>query len=858
MVDNASAVAFGALALLAGTPTFATSARPAVADFVQDVWQASERTLPHPGVTSFLQTRDGYLWIGTYAGVTRFDGVQFERPRGAKGALIDHTKCSLQSADGAIWFGTRREGVVRLKDGTTTFFTTKQGLASNDIRSLAVTADGTLWIATAAGLNAVEPGTDKIRTYTTKDGLPTNALISLYTDRDGSVWIGATEFGLARMANGKIERLPFEVRKGQATETPPVGMAVDSVSAIMRDAAGVMWVGTTVGLARLGDDARTAAFHELGAISGLIASREGGLWVATGNGLARIVGGEVRRYSAKDGLLHDLLLSAYEDSDGSLWMGTRIGMSRLRPRIIRTYTEADGLANDLVICVLETRDGDLWAGSRSGLSRLHDGKWKTYGVADGLPHASVRGLAEGPDGTLWIGTLDGIARYKDGQFTRHRIDISPYAVRSMAFDANGQLFVGVSDLGVYRVEGDAVQQVLRREDICGANPNYVFPAADGALWVGGSILLARVQGGKVDCLKDPDVLARNDVRSIYADEGGVLWIGSIGGLARMEGKTRKEYAGESGPFGTTIYGLLDDGRGSLWASTPKGLFQIPKKTIDRFADTGAAGLYHSFGTADGMETPVGVGDGEPTAFRGRDGRLYFTTAGGLAVVDPSKIQLNAPPPRVYVERLRADHEIVELKTGLQLPPGTRDLQFGFTALSFVAPERVQFKYRLEGYDRGWIEGGDRRDASYTNLPPGKYRFHVIAANHNGIWNEEGAALEFGILPRLYQRVWFAPLCLAVVAGLVAGAYRLRISRLRATEIELKRRVDEEVAKVQVLSGMLPICSSCRRVREDTGYWRQIEAYVMEHSGATFSHGVCPECWDKMRTEHPDLPEYGRN
>jgi ligand-binding sensor domain-containing protein len=846
------AIVGGILWLSSAAPAAASQRQLSMPDYVQDIWESSEGTLPHPTVTTLLQTRDHYLWIGTYGGLVRFDGLQFQSPEGSVPALSDHIRCLLETPDGALWAGTRREGVVRLEKGRSLVLTKKDGLGGNDIRALAVTQDGTVWVATPGGISARAPS-GAMRTYTDKDGLPSNSVFALHTDPDGTLWAGTEAFGLVRW-DGALFRpvaLPVPSEAVTATETAGTGRRV--VTSIARDSAGVLWVGTPVGLLRVPHGAAPGEK----AADLLFPSRSGGLWVTTNAGLVRVLGdGTVRRYTVDEGLLHNSVLSVYEDGEGSVWIGTRIGLARLRPRVIETYTRRDGVALDLMTSVLETRSGEVWAGSRSGASRFVGGAWKTLGVADGLPHATVRALAEGPDGTVWVATSNGIAAYRNGRFQSYRGEVAPYSVRALAVDGDGRVWMG-TPAGLDVLENGRIRRVAPMADLCGQiSLNVAHLSRTGTLWIGGGAGLIRVRDGKVECEADKEVLARNDVRSFYENAAGQLWIGSVGGLSRIVNGRRESFPGWPGPFNTAVYGILEDGRGSLWCSTPKGLFQIDLRKID--AASGAVqGLsrYRAFGSADGMETPVGTGDGQPTAFRGRDGRLWFANAAGLAVVDPARIEVSTVPPPVYVERMVADGVPVDLLGPRRLLPGTRGVTLHFSGLSFVAPDKVQYRYRLQGVDPAWIDGGGRRVAQYTNLAPGRYRFQVLAANHNGIWNETGATLDFEMTPYFYQTRWFAPLGVLLLVSGATALYRYRMASVRAREAELQVRVDEAVANVQVLSGLLPICASCRRIREDTGYWRQIEAYVQERSNAKFSHGVCPDCWNKLREQEPNLPEY---
>lgn len=830
-------------------------------DYVQEVWDSKDGQLPHPGVTSILQTRDGYLWLGTFAGLARFDGVRFQL-QGADDvpALSDHVRCLAEAADGSVWVGTRREGLVRIKDGRFTVLSTMDGLTAAETRALAGTPDGKVWIGSNRGV--LVRHADGTLEKLGKEKAPTSTVQTFFVDRDGTLWVGTSEYGLAWWDGTRFQSVDLGIGADAAPSATTINIPMRAVLAIGRDASGALHVGTSVGLFRLTDEkgprpARVELSSE--PVLAVFGTAHGPLWAATAAGLLRIEKGERKRYTTQDGLLHEAIPTIFEDAEGNTWLGTRVGLARLRRRSITTLGEKDGLASNVVVAVLEDRRGDLWVGTRAGVSRRRDGLWKTFGREHGLPSPTTRALGEAPDGTLWVGTNEGVARF---DAVRERFVAVPgvdesYSVRAIGFDADGHPWFGAYD-GLDRLVGGKITRLYPRLQLCnGAGAYYLLRTPD-AMWVGASTALIEVRDGQQHCHVDREALSRNDIRHLFVDAEGVLWIGSIGGLSRWVGGKRETLKGRSGPFNTAVYGILEDGRGSLWVSTPKGLFEIFKKHIDRYADPSAAlTVYHAYGVGDGMESSVGNGDGQPSAWRARDGRLYFTTAAGLAVVDPAQIEHGTRPPPVYIDRVVANRQPVDLRAARRLPAGTRDLEIEFTALSFVAPERVKYQYRLDGFDRDWTDSGARRTAYYTNLPPGKYRFRVKAASPSGVWNEEGAAVDFELLPRFYQRAWFLPLCIVVAALAAAGGYRMRIATLRAREKELRHAVDEAVASVQVLRGMLPVCASCRRVKQDSGSWRQIEAYVMEHSGATFSHTMCADCYAKMREEDPNLPELGK-
>jgi ligand-binding sensor domain-containing protein len=827
-------------------------------DFVQDVWDAGENGLPHPGVTSIRQTRDGYLWIATFAGVVRFDGMTFQPPDVAdpkvRTALLDHVRSILEADDGAMWFSTRREGVIRVKDGQAQIFTAKDGLPSGDVRQMVQTKDGTIWMATGSGLCARDRA-GKLRTYGTDDGIPHLNIVALYLDADGTVWVGTGLFGVARFDGQRFQPVALPMPKELPAVEQAFALPLRSVGAFARDAQGVLWAGTSVGLIRVPEKGPLSADLLPGAVNVLAEGREA-IWASTSAGLGRLQADGYQKYTSQEGLLNDGLMAVFEDREGSVWVGSRIGLARLRPRAIRTYGQRDGVGHDTVHCVLAMRNGDVWVGHRNGISRFRDGGWSSFGMADGLPNPEIRTLAEGPDGALWIGTLDGLARFDGRKMTAYRgLADDNYSVRSIVFDTRGRLWI-VGE-GLDRLEDGKIVRVKRRAELCDtSNVNYVHLMKDGSLLTGTNSGMMRIgEDGASRCFKEKEVLSRNDVRNIYEDAGGTVWIGSIGGISRLAGDGRDNLAGTAGPFNTAVYALLDDGLGGFWASTPKGLFRIEKGKIEQRSDASSLlSIYRSFGTADGMDTPVGTGGGQPTAARSPDGRLWFATATGVAMVDPANLEVDTTLPPVYVERLLADRRPMDLRDP-RLAPGSRDVELHFALLSFVAPEQQHYKYRLVGYDRDWIESGGRRVAYYSNLAPRLYRFEVLAANHNGVWSDKPAQIEFELLPRFYQRSWFLPLVGLLLVGAGFGLHRYRTAALRAREVELQKRVDETVASLQVLRGMLPICASCRRVREDAGSWRQIEAYVMEHSEATFSHGMCPDCWEKLRQSEPNLPAY---
>ena len=359
--------------------------------------------------------------------------------------------------------------------------------------------------------------------------------------------------------------------------------------------------------------------------------------------------------------------------------------------------------------------------------------------------------------------------------------------------------------------------------------------------------LARLQDGRFTTYTAKEGLGANFVLALYEDADGTLWIGTFGGgLSRLKDGRFASFTTREGLPDDVVFQILEDNEGRLWMSCDRGVFRVDKAELEAVA-AGKATSVRSvlYDKADGMKSSQCNSGSQPAGCRSRDGTLWFPTTKGVVRIDPRKLIMNPRVPPVVVEEVFVDKKRVVPGTEARLPPGRGELELHYAALNFLIPERMRFRYRLEGFDHAWVEAGNRRTAYYTNIPPGPYRFRVIASNDEGVWNEEGAALNLRLAPHFHQTRWFYALCAlgAVLAG--AALYHLRVRGLKAREKELASRVDAALAKIQVLDGLLPICAWCKKIRDDKGYWNQLEAYIGDRSRAEFTHGICPECTAQM-------------
>jgi ligand-binding sensor domain-containing protein len=823
-------------------------------------WRQAEG-LPQESIFTLIQSGDGYIWMGTKGGLTRFDGVRFTTfddrdPR----QLRDNEVWSIAEAkDGGIWAATYGGGVSRYRNGEFTVYTAEQGLVSDYAAVVCADAQSGVWVGTDRGLTLIKDG--RFTSFSTKEGLPGNVVRGLFTDKDGSVWIGTSKGGIARHHQGRLETVSFD--------GPPL---TGEVRWFWRAPDETLWIATYEGIARVqgrqltlyttADGLPINRFRQIGA------APDGGLLVASEHGIDRLTVDGARIVA--EPVLDDVSGMAFcTDHEGSLWVGTFIdGLQRLRKGLFATYSHTEGTGG-YTAAVLEDRAGAMWMGTRKGVNRLAGGTSQMYGEAHGLPKASVYALLEDVGGHLWVGTGSGVYRSADapacggGATCRprfHVVEISsigrPYT-RVLFADRDGGVWIGMDQEGAARYRDGSISVYTVKDGLANNSVRAITQDAEGALWIGtrgGGI--SRLLGGTFKTYTVADGLAGDSVQALSIDSGGSVWVATRQGLSRFRDGRFQSYTVNDGLFVNYAYSFAEDAQGYLWMGSAKGVSRVRKQDFDEVA----AGKRRAVG-ADGFRFEHGlrgqpVAGSHPAVIRSaRDGRLWFATSTGVSVIDPAQLSRNTHVPPVHVEVVTVDDEARRPFGVLEAPPGRGDVSFHYTALSFVAPEKMRFKYRLEGFDSHWVDAENRRVAYYTNLPPGRYRFRVAASNNDGVWNETGAEVSLDLAPRFYQTYWFYALCIAGIGALGAGTQRLRVLALQARERELKVRVEEAVAHIKRLRGLLPICASCKKIRDDRGYWKQMEIYIHEHSEADFSHSICPDCMKALYPEYAvDVPK----
>jgi diguanylate cyclase (GGDEF)-like protein len=777
------------LALLWPAPGPALDPSKAITQYVHQVWETDDG-LPSNSVRTMVQTRDGYLWLGTQEGLARFDGVKFTvfDKRNTPAIRVSYVEILLEDRSGALWIGTNGGGLNRFAGGRFERFTSAEGLGNDVVTALYEDRHGALWVGTEGG-GLSRRRNARWKTWRQKDGLPADRINAIAEDAAGNLWI-ATDGGLARLEGEKLLPLPTKDRLGEAAPT-----------ALYRDRQGVLWVGTEAGLRSLSGGSwtrhRSPEGLSRGAVTSILEDGDGSLWVgADGGGLHRLRQGVWSSYTTREGLSHDLVWCLLEDREGSLWIGSDSGgLNRLKDGSVTPYTRREGLSGDVIWTIYEDRQGFLWLGTYGqGLNRLRDGKVLVYTRRDGLADDIVWSVLEDRRGRIWAGTEKGLSRLENGRWRSYskRDGLPHEPVTALTEDRSGRLWVGTAGGGLARLEGDRFQVFTTRDGLSSDFIRALHEDRQGFLWIGtygGGV--NRFRDGRFEAITTKQGLTTNIVFSFHEDPEGAMWIGTYGGgLNRWKDGRLHVFGTQHGLFDDAAFQILEDGRGRLWMSCNRGVFSVARSELEALARGEARSVSSiSLGKEDGMPSQE-CNAGHPAGWRTRDGDLWFATVKGAAAIHPDRLRRNNRIPPVRVERVVVDDRVLDPNAPARLPPGKGRFEFHFTALSFLTPGRVRFRYRLEGFDSDWIEAQNRRVAYFTNIPPGDYRFRVIAANEDGVWNRQGASFAFHLAPTFYQAKWFLPACILLLILAGAWGFRRRVRGLEAREEELTRLVRE--------------------------------------------------------------------
>lgn len=783
-----------ALALLASACLVAHAAEPAAtptpehpsAPYHSQTW-TTEQGLPGDAVRAVAQTRDGYLWVATQAGLARFDGVRFKvfGKQNEPAFRTDECNVLLEGSDGSLWVGTIGGGLMRYRDGRFETYGRAEGLPTDVVNGLYEDREGRLWITSYEALTLFEGG--RFKTFSTADGGATVYAIPFREDEEGRVWCFRSR-GLQTSNRGTLLFYKDgELHSGEEAARLYAFRHGPAVTAFAGRGA-AFWVNDTEARTLTRFDADPAVGRRFAYEADEVPSlaREdarGDLWFVNARQGLRLAR-EGRVYAVTEGPWPGGGINAlYSDREGNLWVGSSGGLTRLRPMPFRAYTTAEGLSNETVWTIFEDTRGDLWLGTDNGVNRLRGDEFTVYGARDGMAASGAVSVAEDREGRLWFASTLGLTSYDGREFRAYARSegLLNENVRAVHSDSRGRLWIGTVG-GLHLFQDGKFRAFTTADGLSHNNVLFIYEDGAGGIWVGTPAGLNRLRvDGRFDVFTKKDGLGSDIVISAREASDGSLWFGTVGGgIARMREGKFVSLTSVAGLGDDTVTTILEDDAGGLWMGSTRGVLRVSLRELNAFADGATRSVSCvTYGKADGLPTTDCSGGTQPAGWRTRDGRLWFPTSKGFAVVDPAALRRNELPPPVVVESLVVDREPKALGAGaVELQPGSRAVEFHFTALSFVDPSKVKFRYRLEGFERDWVEAGARREAFYTNLPPGTYRFVVLASNDDGVWNEQGAGLSFTLRPYFYQTVWFYLLCALVAAGLMWGVHRVRVRQLR--------------------------------------------------------------------------------
>jgi len=768
--------------LLLLAPLYALDPNKSVTQYIHTAWRTQDGFLP-AGMFSITQTSDGFLWFLSLPGdVYRFDGVRFlpwRLPAGVSNRPIGKI---LADHEGGLWVAA--EELVNVKDGIVTSHFQLKGL--HGFQSISEDPDGSLWVglrSSDAPLCHVADGAAKC--FGKADGVPISAINAVLGDGSGGLWLG----GQGVLVHWQAGR----------SETYKLGKY--DVWSLARVGERSVWLGILaegLGLEQLKDGVVkpfvTPSFDGSKlSVTSTMFDCDGNLWVGTdAKGLFRVRGDVVEHYDHTNGLSGDSVWALFEDREGMVWAGTTSGVDSFRDPQVTTFSALQGLGKDLAAGILASRDGSIWVANDGSLDRIKNGTVTSIRRSDGLPGEQVAAMLEDRAGNMWAGVDDELYLVKDGRFRRlPEPDHHPLGmVVGMTEDSDGNIWAECASKPskLVRIRDFQVREVFPASQV---PPGHnLAPDPHGGIWmVTSKGDLALLRNGVLETKVPLNPRSSPLNRKVMTQADGSILVGTENGMVGWRAGKVLHMTTKNGLPCDFVISFVQDNEKRWWLYTRCGVVEFSDSELQRWwANPDAIIQNRVYDTFDGAQPNIGSFNAAACT---PDGRVWFSSGVVVQTVDPSRLSQKALPAQTYIESVVADRKEFEAKPNLKVPPNPRDLQVDYTSPTFSIPQKVNFRYRLDGYDHDWHDAGTRRQAFYTDLPPGKYSFRVIAANSDGAWNDNAAKLDFSVAAAYYQSNWFRALCVAAFMALLWAAYQLRVRRLRHQfEMTLDARVNE--------------------------------------------------------------------
>ncbi|HMS41852.1 MAG TPA: two-component regulator propeller domain-containing protein [Pyrinomonadaceae bacterium] len=744
-----------------------------------DSW-TTDNGLPQNGVRSITQTPDGYLWLTTLDGLVRFDGVKFTvfNKSNSKGIISNRFWQVKAFEDGSIWAATESGDLTIYRNGEFTSYPADR-IPEPLIIGFEKDENGEVLIQTDLNYYYFRNGEFVLAKPKEND----KANKHFYLGQSGTRWeLYPTE--IRQIKNGNTNIYPIKLK-----------FLYFYKNSIYEDKKGGLWIADLGKFFYLNEGKITEYFEKESSFADVFGhstweEADGSIWIATGDynrpgvGLVRFKDGKFNKFGLENGLSNNRIFLRFKDREGTVWLATDRGLNRLRQQVLTPFSTKDGLVHNEVYPLLKSRDASIYIGTNGGLSHYKNGKFTNTVLSPGREYgvSSVQSLAEDAEGRLWIGSIGGLFVLKDGKFENWTKKFAtPDTIYTIYTHKNGTVWFGTEHQGVWQYKDEKISSLFTTaEGLAGNDVKFIHEAQNGTFWIGTFNGLSHLKDGKITNYTTKEGLPSNFVRSIKEDDDGTFWIGTYdGGLSRFKDGKFFNFNTENGLFNNGVFAIMEDASGNFWMSSNQGIYRVSKQQLNDFAD-GKSNHYDSiaYGKADGMISTECNGGRQPSAMINDDGKIWFPTLDGVAIVNPELLQSNLLPPPIEIESVEIDREKTSFKDEIKLEPNQTYLDISYTALSLIKSEQIRFRYKLEGLDKDWVNAGTRRNVNYSYLPSGEYVFRVTAANADGVWNADGKSIKIIVLTPFYKTRWFWALVSVFALVLIYLIYRYRIVQLQ--------------------------------------------------------------------------------
>jgi ligand-binding sensor domain-containing protein/signal transduction histidine kinase len=764
---------------------YAIDPNRALSQYIHQRWGA-EQGFPHGPVYAIAQSNDGYLWIGTQSGLVRFDGLNFR--------LVTHAP-ALPNNVSVLGFANGRDGKLwmRLEGGILLYY--HDGLIerpafdykalNSGITAMSRSSQGELLLS-LLGRGTVLDRRNRLEVMVDVGPLPRSPILSVAETSDGSVWMGTRGAGLYRQHQG-------------ATNSITEGLPDPKVNCLLADDGGTLWVGTDEGLVRWNGSRLTTAgipesLKRLQVLT-LVKDRDANLWVgADSGGLLRLTARGISSLDSEEGRSREAVTALFEDREGNLWVGSDSGIERIRDSEFITYSQPEGLPADRAKTIFVDSENRMWfAPAQGGLWWVKDAKHGTISLT-GLDRDVVYSIAGG-NGDLWLGRQRGgltRLRPEGGSFVAKsytRADgLAQNSVYSVYLDREGGVWAGTLSAGVSALKNGHFTNYTIANGLASNTVASILESSDGTMWFSTPSGLSALSNGRWRTYSSKDGLPSENVNCLLEDSAGVLWVGTASGLSLRGPRGFQVPGGMPAPLHSQVLGLAEDRFGWFWIATSNHVLRVNRDKLLKSAL--GEGDVREYGLANGLRGVEGV-KRHRSVIADPDGRIWFSLNRGISMVDPARLTRNSAPAIAHIQGISADGSPISLATPLHIPGGHQRIAFDFTGLSLAVPERVRFRYLLDGFDQAWSNPDASREAPYTNLPPRHYRFRVVASNPEGVWSHDEAVIAFDVDPLYWQTWWFRALCVVLCVGVIVALYRRRLHQVTA---QLNLRSAERLAE----------------------------------------------------------------